>query len=114
MFSFRPKYSAKKKTVHVLINFLSASAKLAIWLTRKNRAENAGSVEPVPALEGLVKARLRVEHAYYRMMDNLQAFSHLWSCALGGEWGFGLKFLIKDKFSIVVDNFHQSSLLDLL
>ena len=69
---------------------LSASAKLAIWLTRRNRAQGAGSVEPVPVLEGLVKARLRVEHSYYQMMDNLLDFSNLWAvgevlCSVGED-----------------------------
>lgn len=34
---------------------LSGSAKLAIWLTPKHRANGAGSVEPARALEGLLK-----------------------------------------------------------
>lgn len=41
---------------------LSASAKLAIWLPNKGRANGAGSVEPVLVLEGLLKTQLRVEH----------------------------------------------------
>jgi len=60
------------------MNFLSCSAKLAIWLTRRNRAQSAGSAELVPVLEEL----LRVEFAYYKMMDNMQSFSHIW--AFGG------------------------------
>ncbi len=65
-----------------MLNFLSGSAKLAIWLTRKNRVQNVGSVDPVPVLEGLLKARIRVEHAYYRMTDNMLAFRQIW--AVGG------------------------------
>lgn len=34
LFIFGPKYSAKRKSVHTLLNFLSGSAKMAIWLTR--------------------------------------------------------------------------------
>ena len=48
----------------------------------RNRAQGAGSAEPVPFLEGLVKARSRVELSYYQMMDNLLDFSRLW--AVGG------------------------------
>lgn len=72
LFIFGPKYSAKKKSVWTLLNFLSGSAKLAIWLMRRNGAQNSGSVEPVQVLEGLLKARLRVEYAYYKVMDNRQ------------------------------------------
>ena len=90
LFIFGPKYTKHKKTVHILLNFLFATAKLAIWLTRRNRTQGAGSVEPVPVLEGLVQARLRVEHAYYKMMDNLLFFSGLWAvrgvlCSVGEE-----------------------------
>lgn len=40
------------------MNCLSASAKLAIWLTRRNQAQSTGTVEPVLGLEGLLKAGL--------------------------------------------------------
>ena len=74
---FGPKYSAKKKSVHTLVNFLSGSAKLAIWLTCRNRAQSGTGlrvsvrVEPVLVLKGLLKARLRVEHTYYGSPDCL-------------------------------------------
>ncbi|CAL8291853.1 unnamed protein product [Boreogadus saida] len=55
---------------------------LAIWLTRRNRVQGIGSVEPVLVLKGLLKARLRVEHAYYRMMDDIQGFKQLSSVLL--------------------------------
>ena len=37
---------------------------------------------------GLLKARLRVEHAYYLMMDNMLAFTAIWAvkevlCSVG-------------------------------
>ncbi|TKS66148.1 putative 149 kDa protein ORF 2 [Collichthys lucidus] len=68
LFIFGPKYCAKTK--------------LAIWLTRRNRTQGDGSVQLVPVLEGLLKARLRVEYSYYHMMDKTQAFSRIW--AVGG------------------------------
>ena len=90
LFIFGPKYSAKKKNVHTLMNFLSGVAKLAIWLTRRNQAQSSGSVELVPVLEGLLKTRLRVEYTYYQMMDNVQGFSRIWAvggilCSVGSD-----------------------------
>ncbi|KAJ3614016.1 hypothetical protein NHX12_017593, partial [Muraenolepis orangiensis] len=76
---FGPKYSAKKKGVHTLLNFLSGAAKMAIWLTRRNRVQGVGSVALLPVLRGLLRARLKVEHTYYHLMDNIQAFSHMWA-----------------------------------
>ena len=40
-------------------------------------------MEPVLVLKGLLKARLRVEHAYYQMMDDMQGFSHHMGCWRG-------------------------------
>lgn len=83
---FGPKYCAKRKVVNTLVNFLFGSSKLAIWLTCRNWAQSAGSVQPVPVLEGLLKTPLRVGHTYYQMMDNIPAFSqsHM------DSWGFML------------------------
>ncbi|KAJ3581933.1 hypothetical protein NHX12_016070 [Muraenolepis orangiensis] len=90
LFIFGPKYSAKKKGVHTLLNFLSGAAKMAIWLTRRNRVQGVGSVALLPVLRGLLRARLRVEYTYYHLMDNIQAFSHMWAvggclCSVGGD-----------------------------
>ena len=89
LFIFGPKYFAKKRSAHNVMNFLSTSAKLTIWLTRKNQAQNVGSVEPL-VLEGLLRARLRLEHAYYRMTDNMRTFAQLWTvgrvlCSVGKQ-----------------------------
>lgn len=70
-----------RRVCNTLINFLCGSAKLAIWLTRKNQIQGAGCVLPVSVVEGLVKARLRVEHWYYRTTDNVVEFN-IWSVVL--------------------------------
>ena len=79
LFVFGPKYSLRKKNIHTMINFISGTAKMAIWLTRKNKTEGAGSTNPVQVLEGLVAARLRVEFAFYKLTDNLETFSLFWA-----------------------------------
>lgn len=53
---------------------LSGSAKLAIWLTPKHRTNGAGSAEPVRALEGRLKTRLRMEHSCRQMTGSMPAF----------------------------------------
>ena len=97
LFVFGPRYAAKKKESHVLINFLSAMAKLAIWLTRKNKTRGVGSVDPVEVMRGLVAARLRVEHAYHKTVDNLEGFNSRWTvggvlCTLGEQGELKLSF----------------------
>lgn len=38
-----------------------------------------GCVDPEQVFEELLKAHLRVQHADYRMVDNLEAFSLIWT-----------------------------------
>ena len=85
LFVFGPKYAARKRSIHVLVNFISAMSKLAIWLTRKNRNRGVGSVDPVQVLKGLVAARLRVEYAYHKTVDNLEGFDSRWTVGDQGE-----------------------------
>ena len=55
LFIFDPKYFAKKKYVITLLNFLSGSAKLAIWLTRRNRTQNSVSTNAMIHFSGHIK-----------------------------------------------------------
>ncbi|KAF3844390.1 hypothetical protein F7725_007553 [Dissostichus mawsoni] len=88
LFVHGPKYILKKRETLVLIHFLFANAKLAIWKSRKNQLAGVGWMDAVLCLRGLVAARLRVEHAYYTLINHLQGF---WMCGLLGRvcahWG---------------------------
>jgi hypothetical protein len=57
---------------------VSGAAKLAIWKTRKDSIRGQGSVEVVGMLEGMLAARLRVEFAYYKMVNNIDLFMTIW------------------------------------
>ena len=54
LFIFGPKYTVRRKNVLVLLNFLSGTAKLAIWKTRKNQMLGQGAEPPrcVPGVGG--------------------------------------------------------------
>jgi len=78
LFIFGPKYSVKKKNLSVLMNFLSGTAKLVIWKTRKNRMLGQGATSVVPMFLGFVASRLRVEYAYYKLVESLAKFIELW------------------------------------
>ena len=60
MFIMGYRYSIKEKAKCVLLNFLFAQAKLAIWLTRRNRVNGGGITDPLLLFNGMVSARLRV------------------------------------------------------
>lgn len=78
LFIYGPKYSARKKNVHTLLNFLSGMSKLAIWKTRQNRVRGGGSEDANLMLTGLLAARLRVEFGYYKLTNNTELFVTIW------------------------------------
>ncbi|KAJ3583936.1 hypothetical protein NHX12_015433 [Muraenolepis orangiensis] len=97
LFVHGPKYILKKRETLVLMNFLFANAKLAIWKSRKNQLAGVGWTDAVLCLRGLVAARLRVEHAYYTLINHLQGFLDVWAvgqvlCSLGENDSLILKF----------------------
>ena len=87
-FIFGPKYTPRKRPVIVLINFLFANAKMAIWRSRRNKMLGTGCTDPVLCFKGLVSARVKIEHAYYKLTSDLDAFFKKWAindvlCSLG-------------------------------
>lgn len=74
-----PRYDAKKKFEHTLLKFLFGSAKLVIWLMRKNKARGAACFDPILVITGLLKDSLGVEYDFYKMTDNVMIFSRMWS-----------------------------------
>lgn len=96
-FIFGPTFNPRKKTVPALINFIFASAKLAIWVSRRNQTEGSGCGDALLLLEGLLIARLRIEQPYYKLVDNPQAFCRIWTsgrvlCSVGEERELVLSF----------------------
>lgn len=79
VFIFGPKYTRRKRPVIVLINFIFANVKMAIWKSRKNHMQGNGWTDPVHCFKGLVSGRLRLEHAYYKLMENLSGFTEVWA-----------------------------------
>lgn len=68
MFIYGPRYTEKRKSQLTLLHFLSGTAKLAIWKSRKNKLLGQGSLDVLVIFKGLVAARLRIEHAYYTIV----------------------------------------------
>uniref|UniRef100_A0A1A8AE93 Reverse transcriptase zinc-binding domain-containing protein n=1 Tax=Nothobranchius furzeri TaxID=105023 RepID=A0A1A8AE93_NOTFU len=97
LFVFGPKYSVRKKRTILLINFLFACAKLAIWKTRKNQMLGQSWTDAEKSLKGLVEARLKIEHAFYELTGNLDWFRAVWGigqvlCLLDGQGSLKINF----------------------
>ena len=83
-------YTVAEKGRVCLLNFIFGQAKLATRLSRKNRRLGTGSCEAADVLKGLVAARLRVEFAYYSLVQRIPEFLSLWGidgalCNIDGE-----------------------------
>ncbi len=61
-----------------LLNYLIGTAKLAIWKTRKNKGLQLATVDPEMMFQCLVKGRLKIEFAYYRLINNVVFFCDVW------------------------------------
>ena len=97
LFVYGPKYVVRRRQALILINYLLGASKLAIWKTRKNQMLGQGWTDVVQSLKGLVAVRLRVEHAFYTLTSNLDAFKALWGigqvlCSLGEDGSLVLNF----------------------
>ena len=77
-FIYGPQYTVANRDVHILLNFISGQAKLAIWLSRKNKIKGEGSDNIVLIMTGLIKTRIKVEFEYSKLTDNLEKFMNEW------------------------------------
>jgi len=77
MFIYGPKYREKRKS-QLILNFLSGIAKLAIWKSRKNKLSGQNSLDVLKIFKGLVAARLRIEHADYKIIKCVESFMYIW------------------------------------
>ncbi|KAL6472453.1 hypothetical protein MHYP_G00186410 [Metynnis hypsauchen] len=74
LYVFGPKYVAAYGEKLCLLNFLIGQGKLAVWLTRKNKLQGSGTLDPELMLRAAVRIRLRIEYAYFKTNHNLPAF----------------------------------------
>ena len=56
-FVFGPGYSFPPRHKFCLVNFLFGQARLAVWLTRRNKIQQSGPIDPLMVFRGFVEAR---------------------------------------------------------
>ena len=78
-FIFGTSYKKTNKTKWRLINFIVGEAKLAIYLSRRNRVEGRSDQDPVQILSCSVRARVGLDFIFYKTMGDLEIFSEKWS-----------------------------------
>lgn len=72
------RYGQKQRIKWQLINFIVGQAKLAIYITRRNRMENRHGQDVVLLFKAFLKARVGVEYKYYKLMNDIESFKLQW------------------------------------
>ncbi|KAL7838607.1 hypothetical protein AOLI_G00270110 [Acnodon oligacanthus] len=78
LFILGPKYTRSQPAKCCLLNFLFGQAKLAIWLTRRNKLRRQGLTDPDVMLKSFIRARVKVDFAYYKAMNDLVTYEKMW------------------------------------
>ncbi|KAI4891759.1 hypothetical protein NFI96_005207 [Prochilodus magdalenae] len=78
LFILGPEYTFDRRFRSCLINFVFGQAKLAIWLTRRNRIRGHGLTEPDLLLKSLISARVKLDFAYFSSVTDLMTFETMW------------------------------------
>ena len=71
-------YNKKNKDKWQLLNHLSGEAKMAIYISRKNRVENRDGQEARAVWVVNLRARLRLEFSFYKLVSDLESFKRIW------------------------------------
>lgn len=79
VFVYGPGYSFKHRWKCCLANFIFGQAKLAIWLTRRNKILSHGSVCAKMLFKQFVSSRLRVEFAHAKLTEDVEGFRRVWA-----------------------------------
>nr|BAC82605.1 pol-like protein [Tetraodon nigroviridis] len=61
-----------------LLNFVCGAAKLAIYVTRRNKVEGRAGQDAASVWRCSVRCRLRLEFGFYKMTDDQQTFIDTW------------------------------------
>lgn len=72
------KYVKKRQNVCKILNFILGQAKMAIYITRRNKVEQQPGTNVIALFPALVKARVLVDFRFYELMQNLETFKDVW------------------------------------
>lgn len=86
LFIYGCKYSRAHQQQCTVANFITGQAKLAIWKSCRLAAEGR-NVDVVLLFIALVESRIKVEHSFFQMTNNLLEFEFKW-CANGALLSF--------------------------
>ncbi|KAI4878376.1 hypothetical protein NFI96_005410 [Prochilodus magdalenae] len=71
-------YVRSQRFKYQLLNFVLGQAKLAIYMSRKNKMSQSSDHDARQVFMRLVRARVKVDFNYYRSMKDLDSFQLVW------------------------------------
>lgn len=71
-------YSQKRRVKCQLFNFVFGQAKMAIYLSRRNKIEESLDFDINTVFVRMVKARLKVDFDFYSTTNNVEEFINIW------------------------------------
>lgn len=76
IFGFR--YNQKGRMKCQLFNFLFGQAKMAIYISRRNKTEGSLDSDANTIFVRMLKARLKIDFDFYSITNNVEEFLHIW------------------------------------
>lgn len=77
------KYSKLQKYRCQLINFIVGQAKMAIYISRRNKIEQRNGQHIVAVFKNMFKSRILVDFNYYKLMNAINVFKIEWCSDVG-------------------------------
>lgn len=73
-------YNQKQRSKCQLINFIVGQAKLAVYISRKNRVGQKVGDDDVLIFKNLVRARITIDFYFFKLMSAIDVFEDKWCC----------------------------------
>ena len=71
-------YNQKHRTKCKLINFIVGQAKLAIYMSRKNKVQQNMGDDVIAVFKNLVKSRITIDFHFYKLTRAIESFTERW------------------------------------
>ncbi len=72
------KYVQKRKNECQLLNFILGKAKMAIYISRRDKIEQRIDHNVERVFAAMIKSRLLIDFRFYKAMDSLNIFERIW------------------------------------
>ena len=72
------KYCKTNSSKGELINFILGNAKMAVYISRKNKIDQESDYDVLTVLFRLLRSRVQMDFKFYKSTSNVDAFESVW------------------------------------